>query len=157
MSSSPTSNLVRAAGLIIYRRKGSNLSPVEYLLLQTSYGQHHWTPPKGHVDPGEDEFETALRETREEAGYSRQDLEIFEGFKKELNYDVVKRGVSLPKRVTYWLARLVDPEKPVKLSDEHRDLRWLPLKQACELSGYKDMNEVLTECEEAIRNKRGGD
>jgi hypothetical protein len=34
-----------AAGFIIFRRVGQN--PIEYLLLQTSYGEHHWTPPKG--------------------------------------------------------------------------------------------------------------
>lgn len=34
-----------AAGFIIFRRLGQ--TPIEYLLLQTSYGQHHWTPPKG--------------------------------------------------------------------------------------------------------------
>lgn len=35
-----------AAGLIIFRKIQSN---IEYLLLQTSYGQHHWTPPKGKM------------------------------------------------------------------------------------------------------------
>ncbi len=34
-----------AAGFIIFRQVGQN--PIEYLLLQTSYGVHHWTPPKG--------------------------------------------------------------------------------------------------------------
>jgi bis(5'-nucleosidyl)-tetraphosphatase len=43
-----TSELVRAAGFVLFRR----LPSVEFLLMQTSYGQHHWTPPKGHVDPG---------------------------------------------------------------------------------------------------------
>lgn len=44
---------LRACGLIIYRRlqAGSPSSKVgdniEYLLLQTSYGTNHWTPPKG--------------------------------------------------------------------------------------------------------------
>lgn len=33
-----------AAGLIIYRKNGDK---IEYLMLQTSYGIHHWTPPKG--------------------------------------------------------------------------------------------------------------
>ena len=41
---------IRAAGLIIYRLVAER---IEYLLMQTSYGEHHWTPPKGHVDPGE--------------------------------------------------------------------------------------------------------
>lgn len=45
---------VRACGLIIFRRLQSAPSSkvtdgIEYLLLQTSYGTHHWTPPKGDV------------------------------------------------------------------------------------------------------------
>lgn len=36
---------LRAAGLVIYRRISQN---IEYLLLQTSYGEYHWTPPKGN-------------------------------------------------------------------------------------------------------------
>lgn len=44
----------RACGLIIYRRLQPAASSrpadgIEYLLLQTSYGTHHWTPPKGDV------------------------------------------------------------------------------------------------------------
>ena len=34
-----------AAGFVIFRRLGKE---IQYLLLQTSYGQHHWTPPKGY-------------------------------------------------------------------------------------------------------------
>lgn len=33
-----------AAGVIIFRKL---LGSIEYLLLQTSYGVNHWTPPKG--------------------------------------------------------------------------------------------------------------
>ncbi|KOB65136.1 Diadenosine tetraphosphatase, partial [Operophtera brumata] len=55
----------RAAGLVIFRNVNQ---VVQYLMLQTSYGEHHWTPPKGHVDPGESDWVTALRETKEEAG-----------------------------------------------------------------------------------------
>ncbi len=34
---------VRAAGVIIVRV----VEHIQYLMLQTSYGIHHWTPPKG--------------------------------------------------------------------------------------------------------------
>lgn len=37
---------VRAAGFVIFRRNPD----IEYLLMQTSYGKHHWTPPKGKHD-----------------------------------------------------------------------------------------------------------
>lgn len=45
---------VRACGLIIYRRlqpapSSKVADSIEYLLLQTSYGTHHWTPPKGDL------------------------------------------------------------------------------------------------------------
>ena len=42
----------KAAGLVIFRRRDLTSDP-QWLLLQTSYGEHHWTPPKGHLDPGE--------------------------------------------------------------------------------------------------------
>lgn len=55
----------RAAGFVLFRRL---CGQIEYLLLKASYGDFHWSAPKGHVDPGEDDFSTALRETKEEAG-----------------------------------------------------------------------------------------
>lgn len=35
---------VRAAGYVIYRRLSDK---IEFLLLQASYGDYHWSPPKG--------------------------------------------------------------------------------------------------------------
>ncbi len=40
--------MTAAAGFIIFRQIGQ--APIEYLLLQTSYGEHHWTPPKGKTN-----------------------------------------------------------------------------------------------------------
>lgn len=49
---------VRACGLIIFRRlqpapSSKVTDSIEYLLLQTSYGSHHWTPPKGDFCSGD--------------------------------------------------------------------------------------------------------
>lgn len=41
----------RAAGFLIFRRLNAQ---IEYLLLKASYGNKHWTPPKGiniHFQP----------------------------------------------------------------------------------------------------------
>ena len=91
----------RAAGLVIYRQTNTGL--VEWLLLQTSYGQNHWTPPKGHLDPGEDDMTAAMRETKEEAGLGNDQLEVFKEVKAELKYE----AFGAPKIVTYWLAKYV--------------------------------------------------
>lgn len=37
-------------------------------ILDKVIGQHFWMPPGGEVDPGEDFYQTAERETREETG-----------------------------------------------------------------------------------------
>lgn len=36
----------RAAGFLIFRRLNAQ---IEYLLLKASYGNKHWTPPKGTI------------------------------------------------------------------------------------------------------------
>ena len=91
----------KAAGLVIFRKSDGGL--IEWLLLQTSYGQNHWTPPKGHLDPGEDEMTAALRETKEEAGLLNEHLEIYKDIKSVLNYEAFGK----PKIVTYFLARFI--------------------------------------------------
>ena len=142
---------VRAAGFIIYRKT----QEIQFLLLQCSQAKH-WSPPKGHVDPGESDYETALRETVEESGFSQEMLKIIPDFKVELNYQVKSRRTQhelVPKVVTYWLAELMDFEKNVvKLSHEHQDFKWLPLKETCDLSGFKDMNEAFEKSSQKIES-----
>ncbi|XP_022920744.1 bis(5'-nucleosyl)-tetraphosphatase [asymmetrical] isoform X2 [Onthophagus taurus] len=135
-----------AAGFVIFRRVSSS---IEYLLLQTSYGEHHWTPPKGHLDPGETDIIAAYRETEEEAGFKKTDLKVFEDSKKCLNYEVKGR----PKTVTYWLAELIDLSSNFKLSHEHQDGKWLELEEACRYANYSDMQGLLKYYDEFIKAK----
>ncbi|XP_043933834.1 bis(5'-nucleosyl)-tetraphosphatase [asymmetrical] isoform X2 [Protopterus annectens] len=140
---------LRACGLIIFRRVNQGhvsaitKDEIEFLLLQTSYGEHHWTPPKGHVDPGEEDLQTALRETEEEAGLEKSHFSMVAGYRKELNYVVRNK----PKTVIYWLAEMKNDETEIKLSKEHQAFRWLKLEEACKLAGYPDMQEALKEAQ----------
>ncbi|KAJ8717388.1 hypothetical protein PYW08_005787 [Mythimna loreyi] len=131
----------RSAGLVIFRNVNQ---AIQFLMLQSSCRGHHWTPPKGHVEKGEPDFVAALRETKEEAGLSEDDLEIYRDVSKVLNYKV--EGNT--KGVVYWLAKLKNPETKVILSDESQDLKWLPLKEAQDISGFDDMKQLLLEFNE---------
>lgn len=93
----------------------------------------------GHVDPGEDDYTTALRETQEEAGYGESDLIIQNEQKKVLEYKVGKYD----KIVVYWLAELRNPNQNPILSDEHTEFRWLNKTDAKEISGFKDFSEMI--------------
>ncbi|XP_067840880.1 bis(5'-nucleosyl)-tetraphosphatase [asymmetrical] [Heptranchias perlo] len=145
---------LRACGLIIFRRLNAGLDSkpqeIEYLLLQTAYGHHHWTPPKGHVDPGEDDLQTALRETEEEAGLKTKDFNVLDGYKKEIKYKVK----NIPKTVIYWLAELKNCNTEIKLSDEHQTFRWLNVDEACKLAEYQEMQEALREAHQFISTNK---
>ncbi|CAH1965971.1 unnamed protein product [Acanthoscelides obtectus] len=134
-----------AAGFVIFRKISKNN---EYLLLQTSYGINHWTPPKGHVDPGETEMVAAIRETKEEAGLDKNDLKIYEDCRKTLHY----KAHGKPKTVIYWLAELKNPNTQVTLSDEHQDYKWLELPEACKYAEYKELQDVFVEFEKYINS-----
>ncbi|CAL8138090.1 unnamed protein product [Orchesella dallaii] len=124
------SSPVRAAGLIVFRVLEK--LQFEYLLLQTSYGENHWTPPKGHLDEGEDALTAAVRETEEEAGLPPSSYEILQGNTFPLTLEYPVKGK--PKKVEYWVAKLKAPETPIKLSDEHINLAWVPLSKCKEMT-----------------------
>ncbi|KAJ6634485.1 Bis(5'-nucleosyl)-tetraphosphatase [asymmetrical], partial [Pseudolycoriella hygida] len=105
----------------------------------------------GHVDAGEDDFTTALRETSEEAGYTENDLVIHKDKAKVLNYEVSYKGKKQDKIVTYWLAELKNEEQDPTLSDEHTEFRWLPKAAAVQLSGYKDFEQMVEHFDSQIK------
>lgn len=133
---------VKAAGYVVFRR----VVGIEYLLLQASYGDFHWSPPKGHVDIAETDYMAALREVREETGLDESKFIFYEHFKRNIEYDV--KGKE--KEVSYWLAELKDKDTPIKLSAEHQDYKWLPLDKACEYVRYPDLQEVLQDSQKYI-------
>ena len=119
-------------------------------LLSTSFSVFcMWLPSLNlvHVDPGESDMETALRETEEEAGLNASHLKVVEDFRKELHYEVNQK----PKTVIYWLAKLVDPTTTVRLSHEHKDFKWVKLEEACQLADYLDLQSVLRESEAYLK------
>ncbi|CAF4602394.1 unnamed protein product [Rotaria sp. Silwood1] len=134
-----------AAGFIIFRQVEQK--PIEYLLLQTSYGEHHWTPPKGHLDNDESPLQAAERETKEEAGLDKNDLEYYDKFEEKITYNVNGK----PKDVYYYLARLKNAQQKIHLSDEHQDLSWSNLNDSCNLVKHENLQNILRKAEEFIK------
>uniref|UniRef100_A0AC35TQC8 Bis(5'-nucleosyl)-tetraphosphatase [asymmetrical] n=1 Tax=Rhabditophanes sp. KR3021 TaxID=114890 RepID=A0AC35TQC8_9BILA len=138
-------SITKAAGILVYRRISEK---IEYLLLQASYPPHHWTPPKGHVDPTDkDEFEAAMRETKEEANIGGEQLEVDQNYSHLMQYEVKGK----PKTIKYWIGKLKDGSV-VELSHEHQNQKWCELAEALKVTDYKEMQILLVEAEEYIRN-----
>jgi 8-oxo-dGTP pyrophosphatase MutT (NUDIX family) len=70
------------------------------LVIRHRYGGH-WAFPKGHVEPGETERQTARREVREETGVQ---VRLLNGYRESVVYSPA-RGVS--KKVVFFVAEII--------------------------------------------------
>ncbi|CAF3411106.1 unnamed protein product [Rotaria socialis] len=134
-----------SAGFIVFRRLEKNL--IEYLLLQASTGKQHWTPPKGRLEAGESPLQAAERETKEEAGLDKNDLEYYKQFQETIAYD----SEGQLKNVFYYLASVRNVGQSIQLSDEHQNLCWSTLEDACRLANHSATENVLRKADEFIQ------
>ena len=149
--------IIRGAGFIIFRKIAPD-DIIEYLLLKSSGDKQYWCPPKGHVEPGEEIYQAALRETKEETGFDRDVFRVIPDFNCEVKYNV-KSGKDDRKKtkvIKLWLAEQIDQHSKVNLSSDHQEYKWLPLKEAIDLignrRGYKDFKECFEQCEKKIQS-----
>ena len=123
----------RSCGTIVFHKDDKFL----YLLLH--YNPGHWDFPKGHVEKGEDDKQTARRELKEETGL--RDIKFLDGFKEKLRYFYKKDGQIMSKEVTFFLVE--SKTNYVVLSEEHDDFLWLTYEEAVEKVTHKNAKELL--------------
>ena len=82
----------RSAGVVIFIEKPEGC---HFLLL--NYPTGHWDYVKGKIEEGENNHQTAIRETKEETGID--DLEFIEGFEEKINYNFQFEGELIHKEM----------------------------------------------------------
>ena len=124
----------KSAGAVIF-----NPRTRKFLLLHyPTHGKGHWDFPKGHVEPGEGEIDTARREIKEETGL---DVEFIFGFRDEITYYFRDGKTLVEKKVVYFLA-LAENEN-VSLSYEHDNYRWLSYEDSLKTITYETSRKTL--------------
>ncbi|MCL6089268.1 MAG: NUDIX domain-containing protein [Candidatus Marsarchaeota archaeon] len=133
-----------SCGFVLFRQ----LEDKRYYLLM-HYKAGHWDFPKGHVEEGEKEEETAMRELAEETGITR--VAVLPGFRYEYEYEFgrASRHGGLSKLVTFMLART--DEQEVRVSREHRGARWVPYSRAVKMVTFENAKRMLSAAEEFLR------
>ncbi|MCX8192967.1 MAG: NUDIX domain-containing protein [Nitrososphaeria archaeon] len=125
----------RSAGAVVFYIS-ENLK-IEYLLLHYEAG--HWDFPKGAIEVGENEVDTARREVWEETGIDN--IEIIPNFRREIKYFYKKLGELVKKEVVFYLAR--SNTKEVRLSYEHKGYIWLEYPEAMRKLTFNTARNVL--------------
>ena len=121
----------KSCGAVVYwQGEGERL----YLIEQMRGG--HFAMPKGHVEAGESEAQTAAREIREETGLL---VTVDTGFRQTDTYSPYPGCV---KEVVYFTARASSRETTVQ-PEEVRAIVWLPLLEALERLSYESDREIL--------------
>ena len=132
----------KSCGVVLFSKQ-------KVLLLQYATGQKegewnlqgHWDFPKGHVDKGETEIETAIRELEEETGI--KNIILLDNFRKTINYKIQKRDRKISKEVVFFIATTAETE--INLSHEHVDYGWFDFTSALKQLTYDNARSVLSE------------
>ncbi len=123
---------IQASGAVVLRGSGDERE----VLVVHRPAYDDWSLPKGKTAPDEYLAVTAVREVREETGYSIRLVRQL----SEPQYPVGGRS----KRVRWWLAELAD-KKPGKHDQEADLVEWWPVQRAVTQLSYPDDVAVLTE------------
>lgn len=131
----------KSCGGIVFTR---NNDEIRYVIIQHLGG--HWGFPKGHVELGETEEATALREIREEIGVSAQ---LLEGFRIEEQYPLPNKS-GVIKQVIYFLAEFTDQEI-VYQKEELKAACLLPYEEAANRMTFEETKHILAKANSLLR------
>lgn len=106
----------------------------EVLLIHHNAG--HWDFPKGHVEEGETEIETAIREVKEETNI---DVEVNEEYRYDTKYSPKEDVI---KEVIYFLARNISDNKQAQL-EEVSEVKWFNFNDAVNKITFDNSREIL--------------
>lgn len=116
----------------------------KYLLIRSKGGVCGF--PKGHVENGETEINTARREILEETGLF---VDFIDGFRLVESYSFVKDDILIEKEVVYFLCEYSD-QTPRPQESEISDIYLLDYKAALERLRFDSAKKVLLEAEKCL-------
>jgi 8-oxo-dGTP pyrophosphatase MutT (NUDIX family) len=130
-----------SCGAVIYKME--NNRPLFLLVRSKRNGM--WGFPKGHVENGETEIETARREIFEETGIKK--IKFIENFRKEDVYTIKGaarsiKGVPAEKHSIYFLALALEDFVGFD-TNEIVKLKWTDINHAQELLSFTSQREII--------------
>ena len=129
-----------SCGAIVFTRRNGQLL---YVVVQEQGGAYSF--PKGHMETGETEMETARREILEETGLRPG---FVDGFRLQDEYHLAEKP-GIWKRVTYFLAEFRD-EPLTPREGEIQSIQLLPYEQAVSLFEHENIRRIFASAHEFL-------
>ena len=132
----------KSCGAIVYKKENDEL---KFLLVYQSNGHHSF--PKGHMEEGETELETANREIKEETNL---DVDVDQNFRYENSYFIETKNVY--KDVVYFVAT----PKNFNLKNQEGeiiDCNWYTYNDVMNRLEFDSMKEIFKKAYEYITKK----
>lgn len=123
-----------SCGAVIFRRESDKR---KFLLIRNRRSAH-WGFPKGHIEAGESEEETAIREVYEETGLN---IRIVPGFVKKSEYTIQGK---IEKSVSIFLAETDETEYRLQ-EEEIEECDWFDYDDALRILNYENDKYILTQ------------
>ena len=133
----------KTCGGVIYTLKGK----IPYFLLVENADSKHIGFPKGHVELGEMEKQTAVREIFEETALK---LFLKQNFRSEYRYTL---NGTIKKRCVYFLAEFSENSNPVIQEQEISQYWLVPYNEAIKLLNYPQDRIVLIQAYDRLRKE----
>jgi 8-oxo-dGTP pyrophosphatase MutT (NUDIX family) len=134
-----------SAGGVLYRRVDDAIEVV-LASRRTRRGELAWGLAKGGIEEGESHEQAAVREVREETGYTAE----IESSLGETKYFYVWEDTRIRKTVHFFLMRLTGGD-PADRDDEMEEVRWFPLERALKRAAYRGERDVLHRAADLLR------
>ncbi|NLM43663.1 MAG: NUDIX domain-containing protein [Clostridiales bacterium] len=135
--------LEKSCGAIVYRRINNN---IEFLAIKSNSPGGHWGFPKGHVEEGETEEETSIREVYEETGLI---IKLCKGFRE---YDKYQVSENTYKEVIFFIADAMDQNVVIN-EDEVVEYRWASFDEIYDILTYDSSKNILKKAKEFVERQ----
>ncbi len=135
-----------SCGAVVFR---NDATEKKFLLIRNKRSAH-WGFPKGHIEPGENNEQTAIREVLEETGIN---IRVLPNFKKCSEYTIQGR---IEKSVSIFLAETDDVEYTIQ-QEEIEECGWFSYYDALKTLNYDNDKRILEQAKQyLLANCTGG-
>lgn len=135
---------IKSCGFVAYKQIGNENY---YLIIKGNNGDVGF--PKGHMEEGESELQTAIRELKEETGV---EVEPIDGFRRQIEYDLPRVPDAI-KQSVYFLGRCVT-EEIILQETEVAEAAFLSYAEALSALTFEETKIILRDAERAINQKK---